>query len=71
MKQANRQIAKRLVFVLVTLTVIACPVVFLLQRQKPTLGQVDQVDRPARIHPDYAESVIPPNIAPLNFKIQE
>jgi hypothetical protein len=29
------------------------------------------VDRPARLRPDYGGSVIPPNIAPLNFAIQE
>ena len=27
--------------------------------------------RPPRIHPDYADAVIPPNIAPLNFLVQE
>lgn len=29
------------------------------------------VARPARIYPDYGGTVIPPNIAPLNFLIQE
>jgi hypothetical protein len=29
------------------------------------------LDRPARIEPDYAGLTIPPNIAPLNFAIQE
>jgi hypothetical protein len=29
------------------------------------------VQRPPRIRPDYAETVIPPNIAPLNFLIEE
>lgn len=27
--------------------------------------------RPPRIHPDYRDLVIPPNIAPLNFRIEE
>ena len=31
----------------------------------------EPVDRPARLRPDYSGSVIPPNIAPLNFAIQE
>lgn len=35
------------------------------------IGQSEPVDRPARIHPDYSGSVIPPNIAPLNFEIEE
>jgi len=29
------------------------------------------VSRPPRIHPDYTESTIPPNIAPLNFLVEE
>jgi len=29
------------------------------------------VGRPPQIHPDYAGTVIPPNIAPLNFQVQE
>ncbi len=29
------------------------------------------VDRPPRIRPDYTDTVIPPNVAPLNFRIQE
>jgi hypothetical protein len=33
--------------------------------------QYDPVARPARISPDYNDVVIPPNIAPLNFLIQE
>ena len=28
-------------------------------------------NRPARIYPDYSSTVIPPNIAPLNFVVQE
>ena len=32
---------------------------------------LEQVDRPARIHPDYNGVTIPPNIAPLNFRIRE
>ena len=29
------------------------------------------VDRPAAIRPDYTQSVIPPNVAPLNFVVEE
>jgi len=31
----------------------------------------NSVDRPAAIQPDYTDTVIPPNIAPLNFRIRE
>jgi hypothetical protein len=30
-----------------------------------------QIDRPVKIYPDYSDTVIPPNIAPLNFLVQE
>ena len=33
--------------------------------------QYSSVDRPPRIRPDYCGTVIPPNIAPLNFLVQE
>lgn len=29
------------------------------------------IDRPARIQPDYQGTVVPPNLAPLNFRIEE
>ena len=29
------------------------------------------VGRPPQIHPDYADTVVPPNIAPLNFLVRE
>lgn len=35
------------------------------------IGQCVQIERPARMRPDYAGTVIPPNIAPLNFVIDE
>jgi len=33
--------------------------------------KADIVDRPPQIQPDYANAVIPPNIAPLNFLVRE
>jgi hypothetical protein len=39
--------------------------------RKVAITQSSFVDRPAKIQPDYAGSVIPPNIAPLNFIILE
>jgi len=38
---------------------------------KIIIGEYTPADRPAKIHPDYTDIVIPPNIAPLNFLIQE
>ena len=41
------------------------------QLNKATIEQYSSIDTPARIHPDYCATVVPPNIAPLNFLIQE
>ena len=35
------------------------------------IDKYETTDRPARIYPDYSSTVIPPNIAPLNFMVQE
>jgi len=35
------------------------------------IDQYGSIARPPRIHPDYCGTVIPPNIAPLNFLVQE
>ena len=35
------------------------------------IDQYDSIDRPPKILPDYCETVIPPNIAPLNFLVEE
>lgn len=35
------------------------------------IDEYDSVSRPARIHPDYTDTIIPPNIAPLNFLVDE
>lgn len=37
----------------------------------PVIDNYNQVDRLPRIYPDYTGTVIPPNIAPLNFRINE
>lgn len=39
--------------------------------RKITVGEYSSLDRPARVHPDYTDIVIPPNIAPLNFLVRE
>ncbi|MHC4394371.1 MAG: TolB family protein [Planctomycetota bacterium] len=35
------------------------------------IDEYDSVDRPARIHPDCTDTMVPPNIAPLNFIVRE
>ncbi|MBN1456841.1 MAG: PD40 domain-containing protein [Sedimentisphaerales bacterium] len=40
-------------------------------QKKVPLESCTQVSRPAGISPDYSNTVIPPNVAPLNFRILE
>ena len=42
-----------------------------LYRGAPDLAACASADRPPRIRPDYADTVIPPNVAPLNFRVAE
>ena len=70
MRQEFKSKRKR-IFVVVAITMIVCTLVFALREDKVAIDQANPVDRPARIHPDYSGTVIPPNIAPLNFSILE
>lgn len=38
---------------------------------KPSIELFNVIDRLPRIYPDYSDCVVPPNIAPLNFTVQE
>lgn len=38
---------------------------------KVSIEQFSTIDRPPNIRPDYTETMIPPNIAPLNFLVRE
>lgn len=46
-------------------------VVYVLRGKKVSISEYSSVSRPAKIRPDYTGIVIPPNIAPLNFTVQE
>ncbi|MBN1515607.1 PD40 domain-containing protein [Candidatus Sumerlaeota bacterium] len=48
-----------------------CALVFVQCGKQAAVGASRSVDRPAKIRPDYCGVVIPPNIAPLNFLIEE
>jgi len=45
--------------------------VYAARRDGVVIDNYRSIDRPVRISPDYSGSVIPPNIAPLNFLVQE
>ncbi len=42
-----------------------------LRGRKVQIDKYSVIDRPARIYPDYSSTVIPLNVAPLNFMVQE
>lgn len=56
----------------VAVAVVAAALGCLPRRPSAQLLEAAQPEsRPPRIHPDYCDLVIPPNIAPLNFRIEE
>ncbi len=58
--------------VLIILLIVSAGVyVYALRTDTTSIEQYNSVDRPAKIHPDYSGTVIPPNIAPLNFLIEK
>ena len=62
----------RYLFIILLLGVSTTAVlVYALSDNKLTIDRYSSVGRPARIRPDYSGMVIPPNIAPLNFLVQE
>ncbi len=44
---------------------------YLSSNRNIVIEEYNSLDRPAGIHPDYTDTVIPPNIAPLNFLVRE
>jgi len=67
MKNYGRYLLGLLVAVALLLAVLY----YLLWQRVFAIDECDSVGRLARIHPDYSNTVIPPNIAPLNFLLQE
>ncbi|MHC4394369.1 MAG: TolB family protein [Planctomycetota bacterium] len=60
-----------LFIILVALLLSAGALGYILWDDKVVIEQYNFIDRPAQIRPDYSGTVIPPNIAPLNFMVQE
>jgi hypothetical protein len=57
--------------ILVAVVLSAGALVYTLRDNKQAIDRCRSVGRLPRIHPDYSGTVIPPNIAPLNFLVQE
>lgn len=53
------------------LVLVACLVTPLWYRPMPEVGSATPSEKEPRIDPDYTSLVIPPNIAPLNFRVME
>jgi len=57
-------------YVTIVCALIAIVLLYASRTPKTTITQYSRIDHPAEILPDYTGTVIPPNIAPLNFLIQ-
>ncbi len=68
LKLHNTKKAK-LIYATIVCAFIAVSLLYSCRGTKVTITQYSSIDRPAKVQPDYAGSVIPPNIAPLNFSI--
>ena len=53
------------------LVLVVAAVVWLCRDGAETIDRFETVSRPPKIHPDYADTVIPPNICPMNFVVDE
>ena len=60
----------RLVCTFIVCAVVISALLFIYRGNELSVEKYDVVNQPAKISPDYAGAVIPPNIAPLNFLIQ-
>jgi hypothetical protein len=61
----------KLIYALLTCALIITVVFYAFPGKKVTITQYSVINRHPGISPDYSGSVVPPNIAPLNFFIQQ
>lgn len=61
----------KLICAIIVCALIAASLLYACRDRDVTIAQYSAIDRPAKVQPDYAGSVIPPNIAPLNFVIEQ
>jgi len=61
----------KLIYVIIVCALMSVLLLYACRERKVTITQYSSIDRPAKIQPDYAGSIIPPNIAPLNFVIMQ
>jgi len=61
----------KFIYTTIVCSLLAVTLLYSCRGRKVTITQYSSIDRPAKVQPDYAGSVIPPNIAPLNFVIKQ
>jgi len=67
----NKNRKAKLIYAVVICALIIAAVSYALRGTKVTITQYNVIARHPGISPDYSGTVIPPNIAPLNFLIQQ
>ncbi|MBN2019894.1 MAG: PD40 domain-containing protein [Sedimentisphaerales bacterium] len=58
-------------FVLFGILLLSGVFVYAWRSRRAEIDKYNSIERPPEISPDYSSMVIPPNIAPLNFMVQE
>ncbi|MFH1716413.1 MAG: hypothetical protein ABIF19_03610 [Planctomycetota bacterium] len=71
MNQGHKSRKARIIYALIACALITCALNYASREDKVTIDRCNVIDRSAVIHPDYCGTVIPPNIAPLNFMVKE
>lgn len=62
---------RHLLIVLAVVALVTASLCLVGFRSPAAIDEAAAVGRPAKMHPDYSDTVIPPNVAPLNFRIEE
>ncbi|MHC4259766.1 MAG: TolB family protein [Planctomycetota bacterium] len=61
----------KLIWAMIVCALVVVSLLYACRDKRVTITQYNSIDRPARVQPDHAGSVIPPNIVPLNFVVKE
>ena len=61
----------KFIYALITCALIIFVLLFVFRGNEVSITQYNVINQPAKIRPDYTGTIIPPNIAPLNFIIQQ
>ena len=61
----------KFIYALITCALIIFTLLCVFRGNEVSITQYNVINQPAKIRPDYTGTIIPPNIAPLNFFIQQ